>query len=116
MKQNTQRGTGQAAEIGCPAAGKTGTTDNHTDAWFVGYTPNLATAVWVGFPRRRVEMYPPVTPIPVAGGTYPTQIWGRFMKSVKRGCGEFAKPKTPFTSAPFFGRYARTGAPSGGGY
>ena len=39
------------ANIGCPAAGKTGTTDNFNDAWFVGYTPNLATSVWVGYPN-----------------------------------------------------------------
>ncbi len=45
-------GTGQKAQIGCPAAGKTGTTDEFTDAWFVGFTPRLATAVWVGYPER----------------------------------------------------------------
>ena len=117
LEQNVKSGTGtKAQQIGCPAAGKTGTTDNHTDAWFVGYTPNLATAVWVGFPTRRVEMYPPVTPISVAGGTYPAEIWGRYMKGVKRGCGDFKKPATPFKAAPFFGKYATTGAPAGGGY
>jgi penicillin-binding protein 1A len=116
MEQNIQSGTGTSANIGCPAAGKTGTTDNHTDAWFVGYTPNLSTAVWVGFPNRRVEMYPPVTPISVAGGTYPAQIWGRYMKAVKRGCGGFGEPKTPFKAAPFFGNYSQTGAPGGGTY
>ena len=111
LKQNMTAGTGTSAQIGCPAAGKTGTTDNHTDAWFVGYTPNLTTSVWVGFPARRIEMYPPVTPISVAGGTYPAQIWGAYMKQVKRGCSDFAPPKTPFQAAPFFGRYASTGAP-----
>ena len=113
LKRNIQSGTGTRANIGCPAAGKTGTTDNFTDAWFVGYTPNLATSVWVGFPTRRIEMYPPVTPINVAGGTYPAQIWGAYMKQVKRGCADFKAPKTPFESAPFFGRYATTGAPGG---
>jgi penicillin-binding protein 1A len=113
LEQNIQAGTGTKANIGCPAAGKTGTTDNHTDAWFVGYTPNLSTAVWVGFPNRRVEMYPPVTPISVAGGTYPAEIWGRYMKAVKRGCAKFPEPKTPFKAAPFFGRYSSTGAPGG---
>jgi penicillin-binding protein 1A len=115
LKQNVQSGTGVRAQIGCPAAGKTGTTDNHTDAWFVGYTPNLSTAVWVGFPKERVEMYPPVTPIPVAGGTYPTEIWGRYMKGVKRGCKDFKSPKTGFNAAPFFGRYATSGAPGPSG-
>jgi penicillin-binding protein 1A len=113
MEQNIKSGTGTKANIGCPAAGKTGTTDNHTDAWFVGYTPNLSTAVWVGFPKRRVEMYPPVTPISVAGGTYPSEIWGRYMKAVKRGCGGFPEPRTPFKAAPFFGAYSATGAPGG---
>ena len=46
-------GTGTHANIGCPAAGKTGTTDKNIDAWFVGFTPRLSTAVWVGFPARR---------------------------------------------------------------
>ena len=44
-------GTGTKANIGCPAAGKTGTTDEFTDAWFVGFTPRLSTAVWVGYPN-----------------------------------------------------------------
>ncbi|HEV2812477.1 MAG TPA: transglycosylase domain-containing protein [Solirubrobacteraceae bacterium] len=113
LQQNMTGGTGTSAQIGCPAAGKTGTTDNHTDAWFVGFTPNLVTSVWVGFPASRIEMYPPTTPISVAGGTYPAQIWGAYMKQVKRGCEDFAPPKTPFTAAPFFGRYASTGAPGG---
>jgi penicillin-binding protein 1A len=111
LVRNIQGGTGGAASIGCPAGGKTGTTDNHTDAWFVGYTPNLSTSVWVGYPKSRVEMYPPVTPISVNGGSYPAQIWGAYMRQVKRGCGDFPQPKTPFQAAPFFGRYATTGAP-----
>jgi penicillin-binding protein 1A len=116
MRQNVTSGTGTSAGIGCPSAGKTGTTDNHTDAWYVGYTPNLATAVWVGYPTKRVEMYPPVTPISVAGGTYPAQIWGRYMREVRKGCGDFRSPKNAFQAAPFFGRYASTGAPGGGSY
>ena len=50
LEQNMTGGTGTKAQIGCPAAGKTGTTDLNTDAWFVGFTPRLATAVWVGYP------------------------------------------------------------------
>ena len=49
-------GTGTKATIGCPAAGKTGTTDENTDAWFVGFTPRLSTAVWVGYPNERIQM------------------------------------------------------------
>ena len=50
LKANITGGTGGRAQIGCPAGGKTGTTDKNIDAWFVGFTPRLATAVWVGFP------------------------------------------------------------------
>ena len=56
LEQNIQGGTGTHANIGCPAGGKTGTTDLNTDAWFVGFTPRLATAVWVGYPNDRTQM------------------------------------------------------------
>ena len=56
LEQNMIGGTGTRAQIGCPAAGKTGTTDNNTDAWFVGFTPRLSTAVWVGYPDSRIYM------------------------------------------------------------
>ena len=56
LEQNIQGGTGGKANIGCPAAGKTGTTDNNTDAWFVGFTPRHSTAVWVGYPNERILM------------------------------------------------------------
>ncbi len=49
-------GTAAGLGIGCPAAGKTGTTSSFTDAWFVGYTPNLSTAVWVGYPKETTSM------------------------------------------------------------
>lgn len=49
------------------------------DAWFVGYTPGFATAVWVGFPEGAVSMVPPRTPIKVTGGSYPAQIWNAVM-------------------------------------
>jgi penicillin-binding protein 1A len=105
LEQNMTSGTGTGAQIGCPAAGKTGTTDENTDAWFVGYTPNLSTAVWVGYPGTRVPMNPPTTPISVAGGTYPATIWGKYMKVAKKGCAEFPKPKQAFQSKPFTGKY-----------
>jgi penicillin-binding protein 1A len=111
LQQNIQAGTGTAANIGCPAAGKTGTTDNFRDAWFVGFTPRLSTAVWVGYADKQVEMRS-VHGIAVAGGTFPAQIWGRYMKTAKgRFCGDFATPKEPFKAVPFFGRYATTGVP-----
>ncbi|MGH2349646.1 MAG: penicillin-binding transpeptidase domain-containing protein, partial [bacterium] len=68
------RGTGRGAAIGRPAAGKTGTSDDYRNAWFIGYTPQLSTAVWVGnddnSPMRTV-----------VGGTVPARIWAAFMKA-----------------------------------
>jgi penicillin-binding protein 1A len=71
-------GTGTAADPGRPAAGKTGTTSSLADAWFDGYTPNLAAAVWVGYPQARVPMTD-VHGIRVYGGTFPAQIWRTFI-------------------------------------
>jgi penicillin-binding protein 1A len=73
-------GTGTAADIGRPAAGKTGTTTDYCDAWFVGYTPDLVTAVWVGYPTERKPMTD-VHGKKVTGGSLPAQIWAAFMKT-----------------------------------
>ncbi|HSK47357.1 MAG TPA: PBP1A family penicillin-binding protein [Coriobacteriia bacterium] len=88
-----ERGTGTAAQIGRPAAGKTGTTQQYRDAWFVGYTPDLVTAVWVGYPDSQKEM-DSVHGISVTGGTLPAQIWSRFMKSALEGSDveQFVRP------------------------
>ena len=112
LEQNIQRGTGTNANIGCPAGGKTGTTDNSTDAWFVGFTPRLATAVWVGYPNDRTEMSNLYLGGPVVGGSYPALIWGAYMRQAKgRFCGDFPAPKEPFEASPFSGGYSGTGAP-----
>jgi len=75
-----QRGTGTAAGIsGVDVAGKTGTTTNYGDAWFVGWTPQLTTAVWVGFPNKLVPMTTLFNGGPVEGGTFPALIWRGFM-------------------------------------
>jgi penicillin-binding protein 1A len=68
-----KEGTGTNAEIGRPAAGKTGTTSSFRDAWFVGYTPDLVAAVWIGNDNysRMNESY---------GGNIPARIWARFMR------------------------------------
>jgi penicillin-binding protein 1A len=76
-------GTGTAANLGRPAAGKTGTTSSLADAWFDGYTPGLAAAVWVGYPSARVPMTH-VHGIQVFGGTFPAQIWRKFMLIASR--------------------------------
>jgi penicillin-binding protein 1A len=74
-------GTGKAAAIpGWQVAGKTGTTENYGDAWFVGYTPQLVAAVWVGYPDKLVPMTYQFHGHPVAGGTYPALIWKAFME------------------------------------
>lgn len=78
LEENMQVGTGTGAQFGHTAAGKTGTTDNHADAWFSGYTPRLATTVWVGYPKGEIPM-DNVHGISVAGGTFPAQIWRMFM-------------------------------------
>ena len=80
LTEVVSKGTGRAAAIpGRPVAGKTGSTDENADAWFVGFTPQLSTAVWMGAPGARVSMYN-VGGVPrVYGGTYPARIFGDYM-------------------------------------
>jgi penicillin-binding protein 1A len=82
LEDNIDEGTGTGAGVffDRPAAGKTGTTDDHTDAWFCGYTPTLSTTVWVGYPQAQIPMEN-VHGISVAGGTFPATIWNLFMRS-----------------------------------
>jgi penicillin-binding protein 1A len=108
LQQNMKHGTGQAAQIGCPAAGKTGTTDTFRDAWFAGYTPRMSTVVWVGYPHRSIPMTN-VHGIKVAGATFPAQIWHDYMKVAKGGfCGKFPKPVERPVLEPFCGRLSAT--------
>jgi penicillin-binding protein 1A len=103
LEKNVQSGTGTRAQIGCPAAGKTGTVDNFTDAWFVGFTPRLVTAVWVGHPHDPYPLGPNAQ-----GGAIAAPIWGAYMKRAHgKFCGDFPKPKVPFQPQPFFGKYSR---------
>ncbi len=109
LEQNVQSGTGTAARIGCPAAGKTGTTDDFTDAWFVGYTPHLTSSVWIGHATDRRTLG-----AGAAGGVVAGPIWGAYMRTAKGSfCGGFPAPQTPFVAQPFFGRYSRTGSALG---
>ena len=108
LHENILYGTGVAANIGRPEAGKTGTTDNHADAWFCGYTPNLEATVWVGYPRAEIPMEN-VHGIAVAGGTFPAQIWNRFMSRALRysPAVDFPLPKHEPVWKPFHqGKYA----------
>ena len=77
-------GTGRSAQIGEFAAGKTGTTENYQDAWFVGFNDLITVAVWVGYPEGAKPMETEYHGTPVAGGTYPAEIWHDFMLSVKK--------------------------------
>lgn len=107
LKLNVERGTGTLARFGCPAAGKTGTVDDFTDAWFVGYTPRLSTAVWVGHATERRSLG-----YGAAGGQVAAPIWGQYMRTAHGDfCGDFPQPKRPFKAQPFFGKYATTGVP-----
>jgi penicillin-binding protein 1A len=74
-----EHGTGAAAAIARPAAGKTGTAENYVDAWFCGYVPQLATCVWVGYPRGEIPLDNVEGVYQVAGGTLPAEIWHDFM-------------------------------------
>ncbi len=76
-----QYGTGNAAAIGQFAAGKTGTTSNYGDAWFVGWDSKYTVAVWVGYPNKLVPMTTDFDGGPVLGGTFPALIWHDFMVS-----------------------------------
>jgi len=117
LEQNIVGGTGGNASIGCPSSGgKTGTTDLNTDAWFVGFTPILSTAVWVGYPNDRTQMNGLYHGANVDGGTYPAEIWGTYMREAMNGrCPPFPAVQEPFVSSPFHGRYSRTGSSIIGG-
>jgi penicillin-binding protein 1A len=97
LAENVKTGTGTAAALsGRPVAGKTGTTDNWTDAWFAGYTPQLATVSWVGYPTRERPMTD-VHGIQVVGGSFPAEIWHTYMTAALQGQAvlQFPDPGPP---------------------
>ncbi len=85
LKGVISNGTAVAAQIGRPAAGKTGTTQDYRDAWFVGYTPKLATAVWMGYPKEELPMRNIEGVGRVTGGSFPARIWRDFTSQVLDG-------------------------------
>jgi membrane peptidoglycan carboxypeptidase len=102
LEDVVEQGTGQRAELDDrPAAGKTGTTENYGDAWFAGYTPQLAVAIWVGYPDRLQPMTSEFGGDPVAGGTYPALIFHTFMKEALEAMGEEPEyfPSRPYPYA-----------------
>jgi penicillin-binding protein 1A len=101
LQKVIRQGTGRAAALrDRPAAGKTGTTENYGDAWFVGYTPQLAVAVWVGYPNDLTPMLTEYGGDPVAGGTFPALIWKSFMGAALNHLEEepayFDPPSLPY--------------------
>ena len=99
LEQNVIRGTGTRAQVpNQPAGGKTGTTENFSDAWFVGFTPQLATSVWMGNPQERVEMRG-VGGRNVTGGSFPAQAWGQFMTAFHEDLASVPFPECTATRA-----------------
>ncbi len=108
LKGVISQGTGVSANYGCPAAGKTGTSELLANAWFVGYTPRMTTAVWVGYPGGNFTLGPNGF-----GGTLAAPIWKDYMSAASGGyCGQFPTPTTPFSGTAYFSHYATTGAPT----
>ncbi len=101
-------GTGVAAALpGRGVAGKTGTTERYGDAWFVGYTPQLAVAVWVGYPNKLRPMLTEFHGKPVAGGTFPALIWKSFMESALKALGPAGYPQALPSAPPLGGSPVR---------
>jgi penicillin-binding protein 1A len=106
LRDNITEGTGTAAYTGCVGqAGKTGTTDNETDAWFSGFQPNLATAVWVGYPESNAISMTDVHGIVVFGGTFPAEIWHSVYENAGVKCDEFHEPEEQIEWAPGYGQF-----------
>src|SRR5438105_6395120 len=105
LKTVVTSGTGTAANYGCPAAGKTGTAENEANGWFVGYTPKLSAAVWVGYPNDNNAFVG-------FGGTVAAPIWHDYMDVASNGfCGDWTAPTTPFSGTAFVGPHS-TGPPA----
>src|SRR5262249_15110008 len=107
LQENVQYGTGTGAALTRPVSGKTGTTTDNADAWFVGYIPQLTTAVWVGYPGGEVPMQN-VHGIAVSGGSFPAEIWKAYMEqaTAKLPVVNFPEPSKwptwkPFHRGPF---------------
>jgi penicillin-binding protein 1A len=90
LNQVIEGGTGTGARINQPAAGKTGTTENYRDAWFVGYTCKLTTAVWVGYPDG--TFMKSVHGMSVTGGSFPATIWRKYMAEATKGLSSCPYP------------------------
>ena len=128
MSTVVAQGTGKRAAIGEFAAGKTGTTENSGDAWFVGFTDRLTVAVWVGYPDKLTPMQTEFQGGPVEGGTFPALIWHDFQVTAntildkrvaddreRRGLPPATGPTGPTLTQPSVDAPApATGTPGGG--
>jgi penicillin-binding protein 1A len=92
-------GTAACCDIPCPAAGKTGTTEEQADAWFVGYTPHVSTAVWVGNPDQRVAL-------PGYGADLAAPIWHDYMMvAASQPCDDFPEPQNPADLSGYYSEH-----------
>ncbi|MEX2588174.1 MAG: transglycosylase domain-containing protein [Actinomycetota bacterium] len=105
LQRNVRAGTGTRAQIGRPAAGKTGTTQDFSNAWFAGYTPDLTAVVWMGYAPEEDGTIPLMKNVrgrSVTGGSFPAEIWGKFMSAALESTEE-----SYFTDPQFGGRTVR---------
>jgi penicillin-binding protein 1A len=116
---NVLAGTGTAANIAPNIAGKTGTTNNYVDAWFMGYTPCYVTAVWMGYPNASgaPQYMTDVHGIQVTGGSFPARIWATFMRNVLTNpayacpLSDYPLPSSPVVWKPFSSAFTQYAPP-----
>ncbi len=107
MKGPLDYGTAACCDIPCPAAGKTGTTETQADAWFVGYTPHVSTAVWVGNPDSR-------QPMPGYGADLAAPIWQDYMEvAAAQPCDDFPQPQNPADLSAYYSEHTSSSSDSG---
>jgi penicillin-binding protein 1A len=119
LHDNVLAGTGTAANIAPNIAGKTGTTNNYVDAWFMGYTPCYVTAVWMGYPNASgaPQYMTDVHGIQVTGGSFPARIWATFMRNVLSNpayacpLSDYPLPNNPVVWKPFSSAFTQYVAP-----
>jgi penicillin-binding protein 1A len=111
LGENMVSGTGKGARMsdGRPEAGKTGTTDEYRDAWFCGFTPDLATCVWIGYPKGEIQLINVEGVSRVSGPTLPADIWHVFMDAALAGKPKtgFPDPKHPPVYTPFDSQFTQ---------
>jgi penicillin-binding protein 1A len=112
LQENMTSGTGTGAYFGATSAGKTGTTDNFSDAWFCGFTPSLEATIWLGYPQGEIPMLS-VHGIEVSGPTFPADIWRLFMQPASK-YAPFPKEFPVATHSPVWVSHTLQYAMSGG--